>query len=72
MVFCNTSVQYSWSAIFLLKVVIPCSNKSSADLLACPAVSRGDLGSVSGIDIKSWLGKGVGGRFPLFVFFIYL
>lgn len=37
----------SWSASFLIKVVIPCLNKSSPSVLACRVVSRASLDSIT-------------------------
>ena len=45
--FWDTSLPPSWSASFPNKVVIPCLNTSSTDLLVCHGASRGDLDSVT-------------------------
>ena len=42
-----SSLPPSQSGSFLIKVIIPCSNNSPPDLLACQAASRMSLGSVT-------------------------
>ena len=41
------SLPFSWSASFPIKIIIPCSNTFSPYLLACCAVSRMSLSSVT-------------------------